>query len=120
MIYKFIRKYLGKSRSFLKKGNIVYKTEYSTVFLPKFSDTSHKMLETMAREVQGFCKEKGYPVEKVVFFSGYIADIHDEKKLTKRASMDTDSYLAIKEDNDGKFVAILFEGSTVCFEYFER
>lgn len=117
MIFELIEKYIEKAKKFLEKENIIYETKYSTVFLPKFSDSSHKMLETMVEEIKVFCDKKGYKIDKVIFFSGYIADVHDEKGLLKRAYMKNDSNLIIKKHKK-EVIAILFEGSVVNFEYF--
>lgn len=107
-----LEKYLQRSDDILKSGKIIEEKINCMPFLINSSDKNFILQCTLVKEVKKYAKNKGYILEKIIFFSAYDADILEDDINYSRIKSNSDSYLSIIEYNN-RYIGVIFFGSTI-------
>lgn len=79
----------------------------------ELGNLSFQFMSLIVKEVEYFCKEKGYSISKVRFMSIYDGDLFEKPEDVERISANSNDYISIIENEDKTFDAILFMGAWI-------
>ena len=107
MIRKLVQKYLDRNKRSLDSENILY--EMDAIVLTETNDAGFKIRGIMTAEVEQYCWDLGYQIDKIVFLTAFDTDTKRDRKGSK---MDSDAKIIIVEE-EGKIIAQVFLGSWI-------
>ncbi|KKL97066.1 hypothetical protein LCGC14_1838190 [marine sediment metagenome] len=107
IIKELFDKYLKRAEGLFSSDNVVYSMNGSVLTRTDLAEFDLKTI--LLTEVEIYCKEVGYEVEKVFFLSYFDTNIKED---VRGVNLHSDSRLIILKEGNG-YIALVFSGSYI-------
>jgi len=113
MIKKSLDRHIDRNSEALEADSVIF--EKNSMYSVKLADAAHEFMVLLVEETKAYCRERGYEINRISYFSAYDADLDVEKAYNSPYSCQiqfkNDIILRLIETTDGKYEAVLFTGA---------